>query len=45
MVYDSLPDNYDVMAVQAGYASITPLHYDFTNYKLVEEIAGWGIEK
>ena len=45
VVYDNLPENYDVMVVQAGYASITPLQYDFTNYKLVEEIAGWGITK
>ena len=45
VVYDDHPDNFDVMAVQAGYASITPLQYDFTNYKLVEEIKGWGISE
>ncbi|QIB70614.1 5'/3'-nucleotidase SurE [Aminipila butyrica] len=39
-----LTEEYDVMAIQNGYASITPLHYDFTNYKLVEEVKSWGIE-
>lgn len=44
VVYEDLPEHMDVMAVQAGYASITPLHYDFTNYELIEEIKNWGIE-
>ncbi|MBE6033547.1 5'/3'-nucleotidase SurE [Aminipila sp.] len=44
VVYNDLPEHYDVIAVQDGYASITPLHYDFTNYELVDEIKSWGIE-
>ncbi|QAT43906.1 5'/3'-nucleotidase SurE [Aminipila luticellarii] len=44
VVYDNLPEHYDVIAVQDGYASITPLHYDFTNYELVEEVKSWGIQ-
>lgn len=44
VIYNNLPENYDVIAVQNGYASITPLHYDFTNYELVEEVKSWGIE-
>ncbi|QHI72428.1 5'/3'-nucleotidase SurE [Aminipila terrae] len=44
VVYDNLPEHYDVIAVQDGYASITPLHYDFTNYALVDEVKSWGIK-
>jgi 5'-nucleotidase len=42
VVYSGLPDDIDVIAVQDGYASITPLHYDLTNYQLVEEVRSWG---
>lgn len=44
VIYDDLPEHYDVIAVQDGYASITPLHYDFTNYELVDEVKSWGFE-
>ncbi len=44
VLYDNLPEHYDVIAVQDGYASITPLRYDFTNYELIEELKNWGIE-
>lgn len=43
VIYDDLPDTYDVVAVQDGYASITPLHFDFTDYKMVEEVKSWEI--
>ena len=42
VVYSGLPDDIDVIAVQDGYASITPLHYDLTNYKLVKMVESWG---
>jgi 5'-nucleotidase len=42
VVYSGLPGDIDVIAVQDGYASITPLHYDLTNYQLVEEVKSWG---
>ncbi|MGI6733360.1 MAG: 5'/3'-nucleotidase SurE [Anaerovoracaceae bacterium] len=42
VVYSGLPDDIDVIAVQDGYASITPLHYDLTNHQLVEEVRSWG---
>ncbi|MHC1723117.1 MAG: 5'/3'-nucleotidase SurE [Aminipila sp.] len=45
VIYDDLPEHYDVIAVQDGFASITPLHYDFTNYELVDEVKSWGIER
>ncbi len=44
VVYSGLPEDIDVIAVQDGYASITPLHYDLTNYRLVEEVRSWGFE-
>lgn len=42
VVYSGLPEDIDVIAVQDGYASITPLHYDLTNYNLVETVKTWG---
>jgi len=43
VVYSGLPGDIDVIAVQDGYASITPLHYDLTNYQLVEKVKSWGL--
>jgi 5'-nucleotidase len=37
--YDDLtPDTNDVGASQAGYATVTPLQYDLTNYALLKEL-------
>ena len=33
----------DFRAVQDGYISVTPLHLDLTNYRLLEEIRGWNL--
>ena len=44
VVYENLPNDIDVVAVQDGYLSITPLHYDLTSYKLIEEVKSWGIK-
>jgi 5'-nucleotidase len=33
----------DFRAVHSGYISITPLHLDLTNYKLLERIEGWSL--
>ncbi len=43
IVYKDLPDDIDVISMQEGYASITPLHYDLTSYKLVEDVKTWGL--
>lgn len=43
VVYDDLPDTVDVIADQDGYASITPIHSDLTDYKLSKEISEWRI--
>ena len=33
----------DFTAIREGYISVTPLHLDLTNYKLLEEIRGWRL--
>jgi 5'-nucleotidase len=42
VIYSGLPEDIDVIAIQDGYISITPLHYDLTNYNLVEKVKSWG---
>ena len=44
VIYEGLPDDIDVISMQDGYASITPLQYDMTNYTLVDEIKTWRLE-
>ena len=44
MIYEGLPDTIDVIAMQEGYATITPLKRDLTDYELVNRIKEWGIE-
>ncbi|TVP54368.1 MAG: 5'/3'-nucleotidase SurE [Gemmatimonadales bacterium] len=36
-------DDSDFRAVDEGYISVTPLHLDLTNYRLLEEIRGWNL--
>ena len=43
MMYNDLPDDYDVMAQQDGYVSVTPLQFDLTNYELRERVAEWNL--
>jgi len=33
----------DFQAVQDGYVSVTPLHLDLTNYRLLEEVRSWDM--
>ena len=33
----------DFHAVHAGYISVTPLHLDLTNYRLLSEVGSWGL--
>lgn len=37
------PEESDFQAVQDGYVSVTPLHLDLTNYKLLEDIRSWDL--
>ena len=36
-------DDADYRAVKEGCISVTPLHLDLTNYRLLEEIRGWNL--
>ncbi len=36
-------DDSDFQAVQDGYVSVTPLHLDLTNYRLLEEVRAWNM--
>jgi 5'-nucleotidase len=37
------PPDSDFRAVQDGYISVTPLHLDVTNYRLLEAIRAWDL--
>lgn len=43
-IYEGLPNDIDVIAMQEGYATITPLKYDLTNHELIGEVESWGID-
>jgi 5'-nucleotidase len=36
-------NDYDVRAVDEGYISVTPIHYDLTDYKFYEEMKNWKL--
>ena len=36
-------EDSDFQAVENGFVSVTPLHLDLTNYRLLEEIRAWGL--
>jgi 5'-nucleotidase len=37
-------EDSDFQAVDEGYISVTPLHLDLTNYRLLEEIREWDLD-
>lgn len=37
-------EDSDFRAVEAGYISVTPLHLDLTNFRLMEEVRSWPLE-
>jgi len=43
MVYRDDSNEFDVAAVKDNYISITPLHFDLTDYRTFEEIKDWKI--
>ncbi len=45
VVYEGLPDDIDVISMQDGYASITPLQYDMTRYDFIEQVRSWNLEE
>lgn len=44
MVIVDESSEYDVKAITEKYISITPLHYDLTDYKTFEEMKNWNLE-
>jgi 5'-nucleotidase len=36
-------EDCDFRVVREGYISVTPLHIDLTNYRLLEEVRGWKL--
>lgn len=38
-------EEFDEIAIKKNYVSITPVHYDLTNYGMLEEMKGWKISK
>ena len=43
VLYESDENQYDVIALENGYASISPLHKDMTAYEAGEMLADWRI--
>ena len=39
----AVAEDSDFTAIREGYVSVTPLHLDLTNYKLLEEIREWRL--
>lgn len=37
-------DNSDVAAIERGEVTVTPIHFDLTNYPLMSELENWGLE-
>lgn len=35
---------FDQKAIEEGYISVTPVHYDLTNYEMLESLKGWNIK-
>lgn len=42
VVYEDLPEDMDVMAIQDGCISITPLHFDLTSHGKMDDLKTWG---
>jgi 5'-nucleotidase len=40
-VTDSTEKTTDVFLIKNGYVTVTPLHYDLTNFKIIEDIKKW----
>lgn len=38
-------EDSDFRAIEAGYVSVTPLHLDLTNFRLIEEVRAWPLAR
>ena len=36
-------EDVDFTAIKNGYISVTPLHYDLTNYRVIDQLKDWNI--
>jgi len=36
-------EDSDFRALEAGYVSVTPMHLDLTNYRLIDEVRSWDL--
>lgn len=34
-------EDMDTFYIKEGYVTVTPLHYDLTNFKLLKEVSQW----
>ncbi len=41
---DNNGEHTDVWAVKNGYVSVTPIHFDLTNYRLLDTIKAWDLQ-
>lgn len=40
-VFEPEAEDMDTFYIKQGYATVTPLHYDLTNFKLLKEVSQW----
>ena len=43
MRFDEVDDQADCFQVSNNYVSITPIQYDLTSYKAIDELKKWDI--
>jgi len=41
----NIREDSDYYAVKNGYVSVTPIHYDMTDYKSFDHFKGWNMDK
>ncbi|MGF6376004.1 5'-nucleotidase [Clostridiales Family XIII bacterium PM5-7] len=41
--FSCYPEHFDVCAAHYGYASITPLHFDYTDYSKLDTVKKWSL--
>ncbi|WP_163192828.1 5'/3'-nucleotidase SurE [Clostridium thermarum] len=40
-IFEPEAEDMDTFYIKQGYATVTPLHYDLTNFKIIQEVDGW----
>ncbi|NLA84097.1 MAG: hypothetical protein GX854_06135 [Clostridiales bacterium] len=44
LIKEAMDLTVDIEAVRCNYVSITPLHFDLTDYDMLETLQNWGLE-